>query len=453
MVCLFLSNAEFSSERQPNMKNAILVSALIALATTYTCAQEAEQVENVASNDQFVDDPNMSEPPPTVSDILQKEYDDWLKMAKQRTIEGCKAMGRDLSSAACDLDQNIIVGEAVVPVPQSHPRWIEARQMAYINAMNDAFLSYAQQQNASNQVKIISRMLVDDDKLEAPTKAIQTDNFEEAKPGKLTQLFNKVYALGEGFLDKKLKEFNVEPAKYERQPIEVKKKLFEESVQNLAEYSASAQTSGMVPMQTFYGQDSEGKYGVKVVFTTAPSRITLVRQMFKLGTNVEPEPNKASAQTIADRFKLPGKEMFDLIGTRLVYDEKGYPTLLAFGQASVGVPRTHPTFAQRQQVARTVANSNAINQLTLLLNSSTNVKRLQSQESGTTTNQSMTVDAQDNASFAEITEDVAKTFLDQTIDTSARISNFEGQKNIHSWSYSIEIAKNTLWGLLSCGLQ
>ena len=86
-------------------------------------------------------------------------------------------------------------------------------------------------------------------------------------------------------------------------------------------------------------------------------------------------------------------------------------------------------------MARTVANSNAINQLTLLLNSSTNVKRLQSQESGTTTNQSMTVDAQDNASFAEITEDVAKTFLDQTIDTSARISNFEGQKNIHSWSY------------------
>lgn len=417
------------------MKKTILASALMAIVFNCAYAQEAVSIDSVEPDEQFDAEPEMSDPPPTVGAILQTEYEDWLEFAKEQTINGCKASGRDLRSDACDLEKNIISGEAVVSVSKSHSRWIEARQMAYVQAMNEAYSNYAQQMNASNQVRIISRMLTDDNRLEAPSKAVQVSSYEDGKPGKITELFNKVYALGEGFIDQKLREFNVDPAKYERQPIEVKKKLFENSVQQLAEFAASAETSGMVPMQTFYGEDAMGKYGVKVVFTTAPSRVSLVRQMLKEGANIAADPQKASKQTIAERFKLPGKEMFDLMGTRLVYDENGYPTLLAFGQASVSVPRNHPTFAQREQVARSMANSNAVNALTLLLKSSTNVKRLQSQNSGTTTQQSMTVDAQDNASFAEITEDVVKAYFDQTIDTSARISNFEGMKTLHSWSY------------------
>lgn len=416
------------------MKKIALTTLIMSLLSTGVYAQTPATVEQTNVEEINVS-PEVSDPPPTVSDILNAEYETWLTKARSLTIEGCRKLGRDLSSLACNLDANIIVGEAVVSVPMSHPRWVDARQLAYMSAMNNAFKDYASQQGITNQVKLLSRQLQDDTPLQAPSKNMQARSFEEATPSRLSQLFDKAYALGEGFLDQKLREFNVDPEKWERQPIEVKKKLFENSVQQVAEYKARAETAGMIPIQSFYGKDSDGNYGVRVVFSTSPSRIRLVRQMLRQGATIPPDSKMVSSKTIEERFKLSGEQLMDMLGTRLVYDEKGYPVLLAFGQSSVSVPRNNPTFAQRQQVARTAAKNTALNSLTLLLNATTSLQGKNSSSSGVTTEQSMVIDAKDNVTDTLSTEALAREYLDETIDTSGRISNFQGIRPLHTWSY------------------
>lgn len=407
--------------------------------TVAQAAPEAVQQEPEAT----LSDPQEE---PTVADILDKEYEDWLKDARERTKESCKKLGRDLNSTQCDIDANIITGESVVAVPMTDPRWANARQLSYMDAMNKALGNYALQQNLNNQAQMLSKQLMDDNRLEAPSRNAQAERFEDATPGKVEQLLNKVYAVGEGYLDKQLRDLKVDPAKFERQPIEVKKKLFEDSIKSISKVAAIAETAGMVPIQTFYGKDADGKYGVRAVFSTAPSRIRLVRQMLRDGANIPPDPKMASKKTLAERFKLKGELMSDMLGTRLVWDKQGYPVLLAFGQSSVGVPRNNPTFAQRQQVARTAARNSAMNMLTFLLNSSSSIESSMSEQAGVTSTQSMVVDANNNAMSSVGTEEAAKMYLDQTIDTKGRISNFEGVKTFHNWSYRDKDSKQYIVG-------
>ncbi len=441
------------------MEKKILTTALAALSVGVACAQttapqeqpaapqeqhvasvaqvQEQQVAPVAQNQQqdIVNTNDLAKPSPTVHQILDKKYQEWLKEASAKTLKACRAMGRDLRSPACNLPKNIVVGKATVAVPKTHPNWVEARQMAYMNAMNNAFSTYAQQQKVNNQTKILSRMLRDDAKLQAPSDKIVTDNFDDAKPGKVKQLFDKVCALGEAMIDKKLGELGVPPEKYERQPIEVKKKQLENSIEMLSEFTTHAETAGMVPLQTFYGEDEDGRYGIRVVFATAPSRIRLVHQMLKDGANIPPNPALATDELADTMFVLPEEQLFDMLGTRLVYDESGYPTLFAFGQAGVGVPRNNPTFGDRYEIAQSDANANAMNALTLLLNATTNVKRVGTTKAGTETNQTMTVDAKNNATFGSETTGYAGSFSDMTIDTSGRIRDFEGIRTVHTWSH------------------
>ena len=415
-----------------------------AVQQTAAAAQAAPQPEAVQQEPEAT----LSDPQddPTVGEILDKEYEAWLEVARKKTLESCRRLGRDLSSSQCDLDGNIITGESVVAVPMSDPRWANAKQLAYMDGMNKALGDYALQQNLNNQAQMLSKQLMDDNLLDAPSRNVQAESFEDATPGKVQELMSKALAVGEGHLDKQLRDLKVDPAKFERQPIEVKKKLFEDSIKSVSKTSAIAETAGMVPIQTFYGKDSDGKYGVRVVFSTAPSRIRLVRQMLRGGANIPPDPKMASTKTIAERFKLRGELMTDMLGTRLVWDKQGYPALLAFGQSSVGVPRNNPTFAQRQQVARTAARNNAMNMLTFLLNSSSSIESSMSQQAGVTSTQSMVVDANNNTMSSVATEEAAKLYLDQTIDTNGRISSFEGVKTFHSWSYKDPDSKQYIVG-------
>lgn len=434
------------------MKKTIIATILASLTASCSMAQEIpaapvqqETVEQSAVNGS---DPeaDTSNPPPTVSEILEDEYNAWVKEASAKTKAACERMGRDPRSRVCDLRRNIISGDAIVSVSKNNPRWVEARQLAFSSAMSKAYKEYATAQGLNAQVRVISRMLVDDNQIEAPSKTIQAESFEEGTPSKFSQLLNKAFALGEGWLDKKLKELKVDPAKYEGKPIEVKKRMFEDSIKQMSEKYAFAQTSGMVPIQSFFGQDSDGNYGVRVVFTTSPNRIRTVREMLQLGANIPPNEQHAASTTLDDRFCLSGEEMFDMMGTRLVYDEKGYPTLIAFGQAGVAVPRNHPTFAHRQQVAKARAYSNATDALTLLLSSSTSVETKSNSGSEKTTDQAATMDAKGNTSYSEINDETAKIFFDEKIDTSGRISNFEGIKTLHSWSYYDKDSKKYVVG-------
>lgn len=394
-----------------------------------------------------IPDDHLSDPPTTALDELNKEYSSWLSLADQKTKETCTKMGRDLADVACQIEQNILYGDGVVAVSKSHPRWIDARAMAYTQAMNQAFSRYARQQSLSNSVQIVSRMLEDDDRLQAPSEGEYGDQ-SDLTPNRLEKLLDRVYALGEGFLDSKLAEFGVDPQKYQRAPIQVKKKLFENSVQEISRQTAYAQTAGLVPIQTFFGRVGDEEQ-IRVVFTNSPNRIRLVREMFQQGARMLPDPKMANSNTVAERFNLPTEALLQLYGTRLVYDEKGYPVIVAFGQAGVGVPRNSPTFSHRQQAANVAAGASALNSLTLLLNASTNYVLEQKKAAGVVTDQKMTVDANDQSFSEEMTEQLSKRFLDETINTRGKITSFQGVKTLRTWTHFDKESNQYIVGVIS----
>ncbi len=446
------------------LKKTVLVAALVAAINTFTTPVSAQTADQVQTQNQVqvqnqvpvqnsTPTSELSEPigkDATVTDLLEAQYQKWLEFARQKTQDQCKRLNRDLLSSACIIDENIVTGDGIVSVSSDHPRWVEARQAAYMSAMQNAFSSYASQQTVTNQVDIISRMLVDDGKIEPPSKNIQVDSAGETTMARFEMLVDKVCALGEGYLDRKLKELGVPQDEWVGKPLEVKKRAFENSIRQKAEFSTSAATAGMVPLQRFIGQDSSGKYGVKVVFSTSPSRIRLLRLMLQKGADILPNPKFASTQPVAARFKRQPSEMFGLLGTRLVYDQKGYPVLVAFGQAGVSVPRNNPTFSARQQVAYTRAERSAMNAMTLLLNATTSVKSTSDGNSVESQDKSLVINANGDTRLEQNVQESAGEKFDNTITTSGRITNFSGIRKFHTWSYKDPVSNRYVVG---CVLQ
>ena len=139
------------------------------------------------------------------SDTITKEYDAWLRKGEQKTREGCRRHNRDLQSMECQLRKLVIYGDAPVAGSPRDPDWISNRANAFAEAQLLAYQKFAQAQSLTHQYEFLRRYVNDTTPLPEEPQRAQTQ---------LGAMMDKVLALGSAYLDKFLRELDVDPALY-----------------------------------------------------------------------------------------------------------------------------------------------------------------------------------------------------------------------------------------------
>ena len=236
------------------MVSAILLSANVCLAAT------TEEVENI--------------PQKSASMQIDDNYNNWRRNVSNKMLSNCEAKGIDTNLPECDFSANIAYGDAIVKVKSDNYKWIDARSMAYTEALIDAYTKIALEQSTTNQ-NIILKELIDDQtplneedlKTEQKEGTVwnKIEDFAGEKTAKqLDVLLDKAVALTGGKLDQELEKLGIDSTQYKAAPKEKKKTLLKSAITQKSITKALADTSGMIPLQTFEGTDGKGNYAVRV---------------------------------------------------------------------------------------------------------------------------------------------------------------------------------------------
>lgn len=372
----------------------------------------------------------------SANEIVEDSYGEWLRELSLKREQYCEAHDLSEYDSHCNVNDSIVFGDASVKLKPSSPKWVDARAMAYNEALLDAYKKVAIQLSLSNQVETLKTLNNDPTPPELNPKKIQST---------LDSLMEKTLALSGGKLDAKLKEMGIDPAKYNSEPPSAKKMMLQNTISQTSITRAIADTSGMIPLQTFEGNDNEGNYVIRVVISTQPDRIALAKDILKNGAQVMADSAKKSKKSINSQIILSSDVMFNQFGTRILRDKQGYPVLIAFGQAGVQQGSSN---SSKLDIARSIASTNARNALTNLLNSSTQFKETAKTLVIEFTEMKRTANTDGGYDDSEHTEADLMHWLNSTTKNTSQVTNFAGAKEIHSWTYTHPIYNHKVVGVV-----
>ena len=370
---------------------------------------------------------------------VEEDYAAWLhQVAIPNLRNKCIQKGIDISLPECT-HNTLFYGDGPVMLSSEHPNWIDARSLAYDKALIKAYQKVAEYLSLNSEVKMLQELFHDG---EEPTLGNDIKSNIEI-------LLDKSIALAEGKLDNKLTELGIDPAKFNNAPKSVRKTMLKDAVSKQSIKSAIANTTGIIPYQTFEGKDSNGNHVIRVVVSTEPDRIALVKNMLSQNSNILPNADKKSQKSLYERLVLDKAILANQFGTRIMYDEQGYPVLVAFGQASVEKAITKSGMAARAEAAQRKAVSHADNVLTLLLNSTTASKEITKEILQHLEEEKLITDKSSDDISKEIYEiDAYNNYIDSKTTVSGRITNFSGRSEFYNWNYELPKTKQKMTGVI-----
>ena len=370
---------------------------------------------------------------------VEDDYAAWLHQVAIPNLQNkCARKGIDLSLPECTHNA-LFYGDGAVMLSPEHPNWVDARSLAYDKALIKAYQKAAEYLSLNNETKMVQELFQDSQK---PT-------FEDELKSNLDVLIDKTIALAEGKLDSQLTEMGIDPAKFNAASKSVRKTMLKDAISKQSVKSAIASTTGMIPYQTFEGKDANGNHIIRVVVSTEPDRIDLVKTMLSKREKVMPNTDKKSSKSLYERLVLDKSILVNQFGTRLMYDEYGYPVLVAFGQAGVEKAATHSGIAARAEIAQRKAVSHADAVLTLLLNSTTSSKEMTKEILQHLEEEKLISDQASASISEELSEtDAYDSYIDSKTTVSGRIQNFAGRSEFYNWSYELPKTKHKVTGVI-----
>ncbi|MBR6355963.1 MAG: hypothetical protein IKR92_03815, partial [Alphaproteobacteria bacterium] len=455
-VCLIFAGCDSEDNKVAAIKNKFLKSANITSEETATPVvtqvavpeaapqAAAPEVAPQAAAPQVAAAPVAAAAKP-MEDIqpsdstVEDAYAAWLwNTAVPNLQKKCVEKGIDLSEPACG-KQALFEGDGYVRSPQEDPDWVNARSLAYDEALIHAYQKVAEYLSLSTEVKMLSELLNDSEK---PTLGDDMRSNVEV-------LLDKAIAVAGGQLDQKLTELGINPAQFNAAPDSVKKTMLRDAVTKQSVTSAVASTTGLIPYQTFEGKNGGGQHMIRVVVSAEPDRIALVKTILSKQGQVLPNESKKSAKTLYERLVLDKSVLMNQFGTRLMYDEYGYPVLVAFGQAGVEKALSNSGAIARLKLAQKKAVAHADSVLTVLLNSTTATKNITKEVMEHLEDMKLISDKDVGAIQEELSEsDTYSSDGNYSTSVSGRISNFTGRSEFYNWVYEIPETKQKVAGVI-----
>lgn len=370
---------------------------------------------------------------------VEEAYAFWREnVALPNLRQKCIEKGIDLSELACG-EQALFVGDGYVRLSPEDPNWVNARSLAYDEALIQAYKRVAEDLSLTTEVKMLSELLQDSEK---PT--LGTD-----KRSNIDILLDKVVAVAGGQLDQKLTELGINPAQFNAASDSAKKTMLRDATSKKSVSTAVASTTGLIPYQTFEGRNGLGQHVIRVVVSAEPDRIALVKTILSKQGQVLPNESKKSDKKLYERLVLDKSVLMNQFGTRLMYDELGYPVLVAFGQAGVEKSLSRSGDIARLKLAQNKAVAHADSVLTVLLNSTTATKNITKEVMEHLEDMKLISDKDAGAIQEELSEsDTYSSDGNYSTSVSGRISNFTGRSEFYNWVYEIPETKQKVAGVI-----
>ena len=411
-------------------------------------ASSSAQQDSLPDGQQAIEDIKAS------SGNVEDDYANWLyTRAVPQLKEKCKRKGIDTSLPECTQNA-FFFGDGVVMLPPEDPNWANARSLAYDKALIKAYQKAAEYLGVSSSAKMVHELFRDSEKptISEPSVKDLVDN-QNVKDlmdkFDVDTLLNKAVALAGGQLDKELRKLGVDPAQFNKAPESVKKTMLKDAIIKENMKSAIANTSGMVPYQTFEGRNQEGSHVIRVVISTEPDRIALLKSIISKQARVLPNEDKKSEKSLYEKLVVDRSLLVNQFGTRLMYDEEGYPALVAFGQAGIEKAASHTAQAARAEIAQRKAVAHADAALTLLLNSTTTSKEVSKEILQHLEEEKIISDKATDELTEELSEtDTYNDYMDSKVTTSGHIENFAGRSEFYNWTYEMPETKQKIVGVI-----
>jgi len=253
--------------------------------------------------------------------------------------------------------------------------WAKSRSFAYEAAVLKAQSEYISEQGqhiVGETAQHIQKAAYPND--EPPP----FDDSALKSPQGLQQLVQKLVALGTGKIDQQLRDLGIDPKDYEKAPEPQRYVMFENAIRKTALKQAIGSIVGMVPVQTFEGNDGKGNFQIGVCLVTSQAMKDLAAQVLRAHGDIAPDPTKAQDLTLLYKDK---SQLYRDFGVRRVFDEEGYPALISFYQWGSSYAGSDPVMKdQFQEEALRQATDLADTQLAEFLKGSMDA-RSQSQAS------------------------------------------------------------------------
>jgi len=370
---------------------------------------------------------------------VEDDYAAWLhQVALPNLQKKCSQKGVDLSLPECTQNA-LFYGDGAVMLSPEDPNWVNARSLAYNKALVQAYQKVAEYLSLTNEVKMMQELFRDS---ERPTLG------EDVKSN-IDILLDKSVALVGGAIDNKLVEYGIDPAQFNSASDSTKKTMLRDAISTQSVKLAIASTTGMIPYQTFEGKNQDGAHVIRVVVSAEPDRIALVKTILLKRAQIMPNLDKKAQKSLYDRLVLGREVLVNQFGTRLMYDEQGYPVLVAFGQAGIEKSATHSGRAARSEIAQRKAVANADAVLTLLLNSTTSSKEITKQVLQHLEEEKVISEKAAGTVTNELSEtDTYNEYIDSKTTVSGRIQNFAGRSEFYNWSYEFPKTNHKVAGVI-----
>ncbi|MCV3482598.1 DUF6844 domain-containing protein [Campylobacter sp. CNRCH_2014_0184h] len=283
------------------MKKRFVIGSLLVASFLY--AQATPQVEITQEDIKIQNE--MSDA--SSKDITPKSLDDFFEeFADNFGIEyGITKDGK-----------TFYTGRSVVALSDSDPQFAQALQNAYQKAMLNLQSDFIEDAFGRMAVSKIQNYEADN--------STNAKEFEELPKGSVVgQIFDKLVQLSGAKLDKALRDLgiNVEGLTEER-----KKILLKEEFLNKTITSAVGSMSGLIPVQTIVTQ-RRGQYDIGVIAVVSKK----TRQLAKDMSLARQSNIKGKGKNINKYLPKDNKGFLNEYGIRLVYDEKGSPVILSYG--------------------------------------------------------------------------------------------------------------------------
>ena len=326
------------------------------------------------------------------------------------------------------------VGQANVMLRPEDRNWGNARVMAYKEALLNAKADYLIHLGTSVVASSATRLF--DDASQMPEFSPE----ELASSTKLGELLDKAVAVAGGMLDEKLTEMGIDPEEFRAAPTEKRATLFESSVSDSVTQRARHELTGVIPVKTFEANDSEGNHVVAVAIVASPKMRAFIDDVIRSKGDIAPNPDKASSVPLEQLF-ADKSALINEFGIRRLYDEKGYPVLVSFGQSSN--PYRGNDYQQRydnRKVSYAAAQSDAFGNFATLFKST---GTFDDSKSDVMQNRRVGIVRAEGRDLSE-SEESSKEFiraLEREMEASGRVRDLAGTSELLRWT-----AKHPLYG-------
>jgi len=312
----------------------------------------------------------------------------------------------------------------MVKVDQTNSQWPKWRIVAY----KDAFRQIQQDFLEAEYGKIAGDTLNNYFKDDSDNKLDFPDAEDRQANAKLAEIWDKVVALTGAKLDKALEELGIDPSEFKAKPIEQRKTIFRDNFIESSVKKAAGQLNGLITTKTFEGIDSKGNYSVGVIAMYYGKLKQLADDIVK---KRNPMLTNTNGKPVSSYIPTQEKKLAETFGPRIVFNEKGEPAIISYGQWSYSYKgESERKRARGYDHALKKAKTESQKQIAQFLYSAASYKEME--ETNAQEEENVILSGEGNLRNEEVISMIDKIQSSMKVDFKAEL---RGMKVGKEWSY------------------